>query len=58
MTVGGEILSVDFQTAYSQTTYGISRYETTPYLINIIKFGALTVLNGKNFLMKGIPIPT
>jgi hypothetical protein len=50
MTVGGEILSVDFQTAYSSTTYGISRYETTPYLINIIKFGALTVLNGKNFL--------
>ena len=58
MTIGGQILSVDFETAYSSTTYGVSRYETTPYLIYIIKFGTLIVLNGHDFLGKGIPIPS
>jgi hypothetical protein len=50
MTIYGEILSVDFETGYIETTYGIPRYESTPYTINIIKFGALIVLNGKSFL--------
>jgi hypothetical protein len=58
MTLRGYIYSVDFTTCYVETTYGISRYESTPYTINIIKFGALIVLNGKKFLGKGFDIPS
>jgi hypothetical protein len=56
-TLMGQILSLDFDTAYAQTFFGTSRYECTPYTMNIVKFGALIVLNGKHFLRKGLEIP-
>jgi|LauGreDrversion4_2_1035121.scaffolds.fasta_scaffold474270_2 hypothetical protein len=57
MTIYGTIDSVDFETGYIETTYGVGRYESTPFTMNIIKFGALIVLNGDDFLKSGIPIP-
>lgn len=52
----GDITYVDFESCYVQTTYGIERYEATPYVINIIVFGALTALR-VNFFENGIEIP-
>lgn len=43
-TIYGDITKVDFESCYIQTTYGIERYEATPFVINIIVFGALTAL--------------
>jgi len=57
MTVYGKILSLDFKSAYTTTTYGIPRYEHTPYIINIIKFGGLVVVNGWRMLKYGVTLP-
>lgn len=46
MNVSGRINSTNFKTAYVETTYGIGRYESTPYTVNIVVFGALAFING------------
>jgi hypothetical protein len=57
MNISGRINSTDFKTAYVETTYGIGRYEATAFTLNIVKFGALAVINGKNMLGKGVILP-
>lgn len=58
MNVSGRINYTNFQTSYVETTYGIGRYESTPYPINIVVFGALAVINGNRLLRKGILVPS
>jgi hypothetical protein len=55
-TIYGDITKVDFESCYIQTTYGIERYEATPFVINIIVFGALTALK-MNFFEPGLELP-
>jgi hypothetical protein len=57
MNLSGRINSTDFKTAYVETSYGIGRYESTAFTLNIVKFGALAAINGKNLLGKGFLVP-
>jgi hypothetical protein len=34
-----------FKTAFVETTYGIERYQASPYAVNIVVFGACTAIN-------------
>ncbi len=43
--VSGFVYSIDFQKAFVETTYGVARFEASPFLMNIIKFGALIAVN-------------
>jgi hypothetical protein len=47
----------NFETAFIETAYGIGRYESTPYPVNIVVFGALTVINNR-MLRKGMILPS
>ena len=57
MNLSGRINSTNFKTAYVETTYGIGRYESTPYTVNIVVFGALAAINGKKMLGSGFLVP-
>jgi hypothetical protein len=54
--ITGFVYSIDFKRAYVETTYGVSRFEASPFLINIIKFGALIAVNDI-VLAEGVFIP-
>lgn len=45
MFIKGNITKFEFKSAYAQTEYGIDRYETTPFLMNIAFFGGMSVVN-------------
>lgn len=57
MNISGRINSTDFKYAYVETTYGIGRYESTSFTLNIVKFGALAAINGKKMLAGGFLVP-
>lgn len=45
MLVKGNVTKFAFSRAFCQTEYGISRYETSPFLMNMAFLGGLNVLN-------------
>jgi hypothetical protein len=45
MLLKGNITKFAFQRAFCQTEYGISRYETSPFLMNMAFYGGVVVLN-------------
>ena len=58
MTLTGRIGNeTKFKTAFVETTYGIERYQASPYAINIVVFGAATALNLEK-LGKGLKVPS
>jgi hypothetical protein len=57
MNITGRINYTNFESAFVETTYGIGRYESTPYTINIVVFGALAFINGRRMLGKGFSLP-
>jgi hypothetical protein len=46
-----------FKTAFVETTYGIERYQASPYAVNIVVFGACTAINLQQ-LGPGQKLPT
>lgn len=55
--ITGKVDCLDFTQAFIETTYGVARFEASPFLINIIKFGALIAVNDI-VLSKGVPVPS
>lgn len=57
MLLKGNVTKFEFATAYTSTNYGISRYESTPFIINIALFGCLDLVNEDLLAMDLIRVP-
>jgi hypothetical protein len=58
MFLTGNITKFAFSRAFCQTEYGISRYETSPFLMNIAFYGGIVVLNDDYLAMNLIEVPS
>jgi hypothetical protein len=57
MLLKGKIDKFEFKSAYASTVYGISRYETTTFLINMVLYGTCLVINEDFFDLDLVRVP-